>query len=195
MTNISSKSHNKKRLKGDLSENDVQYSNLLKRDHFSGEKSQNKSQKSDSHIIPKNKEKESRSIKKKQNNASASMANEEAKHTMALLNMDDHINDTMKKTLEENNKEREINIFNDDHSSRYNHSLKYVSAPVSNKHSDAADSIFSNSMKLAAFRASELKKRNRKLIMKYGSRDMMYNSRFELDFIKKLHNAALTIQN
>ena len=112
------------------------------------------------------------------------------------MQTDDEMNDTMKKTLEENNKEREINLINDhDSSVNKNMKFKYASAPVSNKSSNKNESIFSNSMKLAAFRASELKKRNKEFTRLYGDPRMLGNTRYEHDFIKILHNAALTIQD
>ena len=68
------------------------------------------------------------------------------------------MSDTMKKTLEENNKERDIDIDLGNDSVRFRDtSLKYASAPVSNKNSDRNESIFSNTMKLATLRASEIK--------------------------------------
>lgn len=125
-----------------------------------------------------------------------SRAEEEIKRNINLMQTDDDMNDTMKKTLEENNKEREINLLNDhDSSMNKNMTFKYASAPASNKSSNKHESIFSNSMKLAAFRASELKKRNKEFTKQYGDPKMLDNTKYEHDFIKVLHNAALTIQD
>lgn len=126
------------------------------------------------------------------------MVDEEIKRNIILLNTDDNISDTLnKKTLEENNKERDINLFteNNDSSRFKNMTFKYSSAPVSNKNSDCHESIFSNSMKFAAFRASEMKKRNKDFIRKYGNPEMVDNTRYQHEFLKILHSSALTVQN
>ena len=200
LTNAANKSQNR-RLKGELSGSEIKYSNLLKSDelNLSPAKSQNKSQVSDSHKKSKKKEKTHKAkLKhhKKRAPQQMSMLDEEITHNITLLHHDDQLNETMKKTLEENNKEREINLFNENETSKFkNQTFKYASAPVSNKNSDVHDSIFSSSMKLAAYRASELKKKNQDLIQKYGRPDKATNPKYEREFIKKLHSAALTIQN
>ena len=120
------------------------------------------------------------------------------KEDLNLIPTDENIDSTMKKTLEENNKEKDIYLLEDENSARdfnKNMTFKYSSAPVSNKHSDGNESIFSNSMKLAAFRAAELKKRSRLFIKKYGDKQYIDNPRYEHEFLKILHNAALTIQD
>jgi len=131
--------------------------------HLSPERSnKNKSNKSDSNKKTMKKEKEKPQNKPKTNFKRISQpitpANEELKRNIELIKPEDTMSETMKKTLEENNKEREINIELDSDSMRFkNTNIKYASAPVSNKNSDNNESIFSNTMKLAAQRASEVK--------------------------------------
>jgi hypothetical protein len=125
---------------------------------------------------------------------------QEIDRNMNMMRTDENMgsmSDTMKKTLEENNKERDINLLTDNIDSERvkNMTFKYASAPVSNKNADGHDSIFSNSTKFAAFRASELKMRNKKFMQLYGNTRMLGNSRYEHELIKILHNAAMTIQD
>lgn len=158
----------------------------------------NRSQKSESNKKAKKKQKS-----KNQNPKNAfkrqqpmSKADLEIEHNLNLIHTDDNMEDTMKKTLEENNKEREINLLTDNDSARFkNMTFKYASAPISNKNSDGHESIFSNSMKLAAYRASELKKRNKEFIKMYGNPKMVGNAKYEHEFLKILHSAALSIQD
>ena len=98
------------------------------------------------------------------------------------------MNSTMKKTLEANNREKDIREESKNGNSRF----------TSPKKSDADEthkSAFSSSMKLAAYRASELKKRNKELIRKYSGNRRIYNEKQERGFIKMIHSAAITIQN
>ena len=79
-----------------------------------------------------------------------------------LFNVEPDMTSTMKKTLEENNRERDILEENSKHI--LNSKLSSPNKSVSNV---KQGSILNDSRKLAAFRASELKKRNRTLIQKY----------------------------
>lgn len=156
----------------------------------------NKSNKSDSNKKGKKDKGYKSKIKSKKGSLPMTPVDEEIKKNIEFIHSENTMNETMKKTLEENNKERDINLPEDVDTNRFdNPQYKYASAPVSNKNSDMHESIFSNTMKLAAFRASEVKKRNKDMVMKYGEPEMLRSSRCELDFIKKLHGAALTIQN
>lgn len=152
-------------------------------------KSMNRSQKSDSNIANKSRSKSKeptlKSSKKRLTQPLSSLVDRQIKNDISLFNIGSEGSGTMKKTLEENNKEREINLVTENESERHrNDTLKYASAPTSNKNSDTHESIFTHSMKLAAYRASELKKRNRDLIQKYGSKSCLSSSKLELDFIK-----------
>lgn len=124
------------------------------------------------------------------------MIDHRVRNDITLLNPDTSEQESMKKTIEEKKRGRTGDFFAENNSSRYKEiSYKHGSAPVSNKHSDNNESIFSNSMKLAAFRAGELKKRNKELVKKYGDPKHLPSAKYELELIKQLHNAALTIQN
>ncbi len=69
----------------------------------------------------------------------------------------------MKKTLEENNREREILEEN----SKANEINSKFSSPHKSCGNEKQGLILNDSRKFAAFRASELKKRNKNLIEKY----------------------------
>jgi hypothetical protein len=154
-------------------------------------KSMTKSQKSEPNFLAKNNSK----IKPKVKKNSPKKNNSRQGHR---YNIDTELNDATKKTLEENNKEREINLFSDNEvSSQQKNTTQNLLFLQANKLNDSQtpDTIFSNSMKLTAFRASEVKKRNEKLIEMYGHGKSMKSQKLQMNLIKTLHNAALTIQN
>lgn len=151
-------------------------------------KSMSKSQKSEPIFVAKNVVKSKPKVNKITKKIFQGLGNN--------INTDD--NETMKKTLEENNKEREINLFSDNQmSSQQKNTTQNLLFLESNKLNDSQthESIFSNSMKLTAFRANEVKKRNEKFIKLYGKDKPLKSQKLKMNFIKTLHNAALTIQN
>ena len=127
----------------------------------------------------------------KQSQPQSSFFDQTIKNEMNIFNVEPDFGSTMKKTLEENNRERDILKEN---SKKKDLNSKFSSAQKSELKTDSQKSILSQSLKLVAYRASEIKKRNIELIESFG-RKKHYNHREERNFIKNLHNAALTIQN
>jgi phage protein D len=122
----------------------------------------------------------------------------EIKKNIHQVNSDKNISTHSKKQEFDKVKLEDINLFTENDEvnkleGQSNH--KHTSAPASNKHSDGAPSIFTNTMKMAAFRASKFKSKNKKLIIRYGDPDRLKDTKYELSLLKKLHNAAFTIQN